>query len=208
MMPPTLPIFPGIDDRHEGRAELLAGLTFVEGARGFGRAELRDWFRDNAGALGMEAPPVSVKDTLGGSAPCLLEEPALARHEDLSALLYLARWRVVFTLRGLLANPVDDRFLHAAIFGKRVRRHGGAWRVTAREDHPLSDIVLSLFAVDVLTHREFHEQNLCICDVCGRISYSPARTTQGGCVEHPPRPPDSQGRPAPRSSGARCLRRW
>ena len=32
----------------------------------------------------------------------------------------------------------------------------------------MSDVVLSLFAVDVLAHREFHEQ-LCVCDVCGDL---------------------------------------
>jgi hypothetical protein len=90
------------------------------------------------------------------------------------------------TLRGLLSKPCDDRFLHAAIFSGRVRRDQARWILGARDGDALHDVVLGLFAVDVLSHREFHQQNLCVCDTCGRISYNPAATTRAGCAEHRP----------------------
>ena len=33
-------------------------------------------------------------------------------------------------------------------------------------------------------HREFHEQNLCVCDVCGRVSFTPSMTSRHGCSDH------------------------
>jgi hypothetical protein len=98
----------------------------------------------------------------------------------------MARWQVILTLRGLLSTPADDRFLHAAIFSQRVKRVAGTWRASVGDRDSMSDIVLSLFAVDVLAYREFHEQNLCVCDVCGRISYNPRATSRGGCSDHVP----------------------
>ncbi|APR79029.1 Hypothetical protein A7982_04376 [Minicystis rosea] len=67
----------------------------------------------------------------------------------------------------------------------------------ARPGDALSDLILGLFAVDVLSYREFHEQNLCICDVCGRVSYNPATTTRSGCSEHVP----ASGPPSAPTSG-------
>jgi hypothetical protein len=192
-------MFPGIDALREQRAELMAGLTFVEGALQFSRADLREWFRTNAEALGHKDGWASIRAAPGRRAIPLDDLP-VARHEDLPRLLAMARWTVVLTMRGMLSTPADDRFLHAAIFARRVRRHDGAWRVATQDDHPLSDIVLALFAADVLAHREFHEQNLCVCDVCGRISFSPTLTTRVGCVEHLPL--------AAPGSGPRSLRRW
>jgi hypothetical protein len=94
------------------------------------------------------------------------------------------------TLRGLISTPCDDRFLNAAIFAGRVRREGGRWRLAMRDRDTLTDVVLGLFAVDVLEHRELHQQTLCVCDTCGRISYDPATTTRSGCHEHVPSPDD------------------
>jgi hypothetical protein len=54
-------------------------------------------------------------------------------------------------------------------------------------------MVLSLFAVDILTHRDFHDQNLCVCDVCGRISYNPAATSRAGCGDHVPKTDTTSG---------------
>ena len=105
----------------------------------------------------------------------------------------MTRWRVIVTLRGLLASPADDRFLQAAIFAGRVRRPQSEWLAEPRDTDALSDIVLSLFAIDVLSHREFHEQNLCVCDVCGRISYNPKATSRAGCADHVPATDTSSG---------------
>jgi hypothetical protein len=183
---PTLPAFPAAPDVTGDRAELLAGLTFIEGATRWSQKDLGDWFRTYAGALGREKPPPSVIDAVVGTASIEGDPPASARPGQLSRLLAMARWQVILTLRGLLATPADDRFLHAAIFSRRVQREGGAWHAAAGDTDALSDVVLSLFAVDVLACREFHEQNLCVCDVCGRVSYNPRATTRAGCADHVP----------------------
>jgi hypothetical protein len=185
---PTLPSFSAAGEL-AGRTELLAGLTFIEGASGWSASDVCDWFTTYALELRRESPPASVMDAVVGTAPLSLSGPPTSRPtrpDQLSRLLAMTRWQVILTLRGLLVTPADDRFLHAAIFSNRVRRDGGAWRLEAGDGHALSDVVLSLFAVDVLTHREFHEQNLCVCDVCGRVSYNPRATTRAGCTDHIP----------------------
>jgi hypothetical protein len=183
---PTQPSFPAAFDLTGERTELLAGLTFIEGATRWSQTDLGDWFRTYAGALGRNGPPPSVMDSVVGTAPVAASGPASPRPGHLSRLLAMTRWQVILTLRGLLSTPPDDRFLHAAIFSRRVRREAGVWRTGARDEDTLSNTVLGLFAVDVLAHREFHEQNLCICDVCGRVSYNPRLTTRAGCPDHVP----------------------
>ncbi len=179
---PTLPSFPAVSDLTADRAALLAGLTFIEGAIHWSEADLDEWFRIHAAPLGRTGAP-----------PAKDRGPASTRPTQLPRLLAMTRWQVILTLRGLLSSPPDDRFLHAAIFARRVRREGGEWHAATGERDSLCDVVLSLFAVDVLAHREFHEQNLCICDVCGRVSYSPALTTRAGCPDHIPATESASG---------------
>lgn len=204
---PTLPSFPAVDGSELERLALLAGLTFVEGAiSGWRARELAAWFRTHGPLMGRSAPPVSVRDAAVGAialAPGVkLAGDNVARLDDLPKLLAMSRWRVVVTLRGLLATPCDDRFLQAAIFSGRVVRERSTWVARPRETDLLSDVVLSLFAVDVLTHRDFHEQNLCVCDVCGRVSYNPAQSSRAGCGDHVPKTDTTSGfeRSRPRSS--------
>ncbi|APR80500.1 Hypothetical protein A7982_05847 [Minicystis rosea] len=195
---PTLPSFPALNGSEPERLALLAGLTFVEGATsGWNARDLLDWFKTYAVALNRKTPPVSVADAVVGTISLVpgakLAGDRVARIEDLPKLLAMSRWRVVVTLRGLIAQPCDDRFLQAAIFAERVRRENSAWIAQPRDNDLLSDIVLSLFAVDVLSQRDFHDQNLCVCDVCGRISYNPAVTTRSGCGDHLPRTDSTSG---------------
>lgn len=201
---PTLPSLPALDSSAGERAALLAGLTFIEGAAGWRKPELVGWFNAYGGLLGLSAPPPVIVDPVVGTmqlepgAPLSMRSgQKTARADELPKLLAMARWRVVITLRGLLARPADDRFLQAAIFAGRVKRVRNEWLAEAKPGDALSDIVLSLFAVDVLSYREFHEQNLCVCDVCGRISYNPATTTRAGCSEHIP----ASGPPSAPTSG-------
>jgi len=195
---PTLPSFPSLGGADSDRFALLAGLSFVEGAiSGWQARDLLEWFKTYGKAMGRKAPPPSVTDAVVGSLPltpgAILVGDKVARPDALPKLLAMSRWRVVVTLRGLLATPCDDRFLQAAIFSDRVRRDKSAWVAQPRDTDLLSDIVLSLFAVDVLTHRDFHEQNLCVCDVCGRISYNPSVTTRAGCGDHLPKTDTTSG---------------
>jgi hypothetical protein len=165
---PTLPAFPAVDDLSE-RTHLLAGLSFIEGAAAWGPADLARWFRTYGELLGCDRVPVSVQNILGSND---------------TRPIAMARWQVILAMRGLLSAPAEDRFLNAAIFAGRVVRDSGAWRVEVQEGELLSDIVLALFVADVLAHRDFHEEKLCVCDVCGRLSYCPALTTRTGCPDH------------------------
>jgi hypothetical protein len=194
---PTLPSFPALAGGSD-RAALLAGLTFVEGANSGWRArDLLLWLGSNAELLGWPGPPATVTDpsvgTLALHPGVRVTAPHIARAQDLSKLLAMARWKVVLTLRGLLSG--DDRFLKGAIFGGRVRRDASAsaWLARPAEADVLSDIILSLFAADILAYRSFHEDNLCVCDVCGRISYNSKVTGRAGCSDHLPASATSSG---------------
>ena len=155
---------------------------------GWTARDLLLWLGSSAALFGWPGAPVSVTDAAIGTIALhpgsRVTADRLARLEDLPKLLTMARWKAVMTLRGLLSG--DDGFLKGAIFKGRVRRDAKAssWLSRPRETDLLSDIVLSLFAADILAYREFHEDNLCVCDVCGRISYNPRGTTRGGCAEH------------------------
>lgn len=187
---PPLPSFPAFAGGAD-RAALLAGLTFVEGATsGWTARDLLLWFGAHAPLFGWLGPPTSVTDASVGTValqPVLrVASERMARVEDLPKLLAMARYKVVFTLRGLFTG--DDRFLKGAIFAGRVRRDSKAseWLARPCETDLLSDIILSLFAADILAYREFHDASLCVCDVCGRISYNPRATSRVGCSDHLP----------------------
>jgi hypothetical protein len=186
----TLPAIPGISDGVTDRGALLAGLTFMEGsAAGWALPELQDWFLDYASMLGRVAPPSAVSDLVLGLFPLQRDSAFGVGDPDLSELLTTTRWRVALTLRGLITQPSDDRFLQAAIFAGRVRRERrgkiSVWAAFAQDTDHLSDIVLSLFVIDILAYREFYEQNLCVCDACGRISFNPS-IPRAGCADHVP----------------------
>jgi hypothetical protein len=188
MVMPTLPAFPAVEDLSE-RPHLLAGLTFVEGAATWDATDLARWFHTYAELLGCDGVPASVRSMVTVGPSVANPHPPPGPHPGpLRPMrpIALARWQVILAMRGLLSTPADDRFLNAAIFSGRVVRDRGVWRVETREGDTLSDVVLSLFAADILANREFHEQKLCVCDVCGRLSYHPALTTRAGCPDHVP----------------------
>lgn len=195
---PTLPSLPAIDGSENDRLALLAGLTFVEGATsGWGARDLTEWFTMYGAVMGKKGTPPAVTDAVVGTISLVpgarVAGDKVARLEELPKLLAMSRWRVVVTLRGLISQPCDDRFLQAAIFAERVRRNSSRWVAQPRDNDLLSDIVLSLFAVDILTQRSFYEQNMCVCDVCGRISFNPGSTSRSGCSDHPPRSESASG---------------
>ena len=180
------------------RTTLLGAVAFVDGvAAGWGCWELSGWFDDHLVAPGRMAKSPSVVTEQGfGNITVDPRRSDVQRRgtggiEQIPALLTAARTRVIETLRQFSATAADDRFLHAAIYAKRVERQQRgkqvAWAACPAESDRLSDIVLSLFVADILMHREFHEANLCICEVCGRVSFAPASTTRTGCKQHSPR---------------------
>jgi len=176
------------------RRSLFAGVAFVEGvSEGWGCWELTGWFEDHLVAAGHMAssPSVVLEQGFG----VIVIDPRGSSSgvhtslQQLPQLLAAARKRVVDTLRAFLPPRCDDRFLHAAIYAERVERKNGdagrlAWVPRVRETERLSDAVLALFVADMLTHREFHEQALCVCEVCGRVSFDPGATSRSGCRVH------------------------
>jgi hypothetical protein len=122
-----------------------------------------------------------------GATPVMLD-PRADGGSSLEELIHKARGRIIAALRGLIAPVADDRFLNAAIYGGRVRRAavGGrpVWVASPREIDFLGDIVLSLLAADILLDREFYRAHLCICEVCGRVSFKETPDARGVCGEH------------------------
>jgi hypothetical protein len=192
----TLPAFPAVTSLPPERSALRAGLAFLEGvAAGWTRAELVAWIDAELVAPGRMVRPASVHEVAIGA---IALDPAtsarvarVAPLAELPKLLAMARSRAVVALRGFIAATQDDRFLKAAIFASRVERVSkdgtSVWVARVSEKDLLGDIVLSLFTVDILMHRELHERQLCVCEVCGRVSFHPFFTTRVGCPEHIPR---------------------
>lgn len=177
---PTLPSLPAVASGVD-RAGLLGGLGFLEAvAQSSCEQNLALWFGTVAEHLGWPGLPASVGEP-GVGAVLLSSSLAPA---GVPQLVSTARETVVKSLRGFLNG--DDRFLQAALFSGRVRRDAAVstWVARPREADALSDVVLSLFAADILAYREFHDRALCICEVCGRASFNPKITTRLGCIEH------------------------
>ncbi|WP_231511594.1 hypothetical protein [Chondromyces apiculatus] len=103
-------------------------------------------------------------------------------------LLLRARGRVIEAVRGLIAPVSDDRFLHAAIYGGRVRRASvdgkAAWVPSPREIDFLGDMVLSVLASAVLTDRDYYRAHLGLCELCGTVTFRDAADTRAQCAEH------------------------
>lgn len=171
---------------------LNAALTFIEGtAAGWRDADVVQWFLEHLVVPGRMAPPGGIYEPPMGVVSMDLpdgEDSGGAR--TMERILEMARARVIRVLRAFIAAPPDDGFLKSAIYAGRVQRRRvddrAAWVARPKETDALSDIVLSLFVADILTHREFHEAMLCICDVCGRMSFDPMKTTRARCESHPP----------------------
>jgi hypothetical protein len=180
--------------------EIVAALSFVEGtgAGKWGVSDLRLWLDEHLVEPGRMARPSSVREPPAGTSPLSSSRPWEMSSEEMDSvaalpeILALARRRVVSTIEGFLSVRGDDRFLIRAIReGQVVRRRTGkegAWVLRASTNAMLSDIVLGLFAVEILSDRERMEQSLCVCEDCGRIWVEEDARSRRACYEHPPRP--------------------
>jgi hypothetical protein len=170
------------------RDALAGGLAFLDGSASpeWGVDDLCRWFTDHLVTPGYMMTPLVVTETAAGTLPLYGQTPASP--QGLRRILDAARSRVLTTLRGLVASTVDDRFLAEGIFAGRLwrQRVGGASRWVPRPESttPLSGIVLSLFAVDVLSHRELYAQLLSVCDMCDRVTFHEG--SHYICAEHLP----------------------
>ena len=169
------------------RRALLAGITFLDlaGDHDLTLTKLADWFEEHVVASGCSPHLSILLEPPAGSVALRASGVALERSRgDLPRFMSTARARVVGSLRGLIGTPSDDRFLRAAIFLGRVRRQDGHWVARPEPTAPLSGIVQSLFAVAILAERHFYDQNLCVCDVCGRVSFDPTPAAKRVCPAH------------------------
>jgi hypothetical protein len=182
----TLPYLGGVG---QARA-LLAGMTFLEATES-GRLDLEglaDWFDEHVVAPGCMPRLSVVLEPPVGTVALRPGLGALARaNADLPRIVATARLRVVDALRGFIGAPSDDRFLRAAIFLGRVRRQDSHWVARPEPTAPLSGVVLSLFAVAILSERSFFDRQLCVCDTCGLVSFDAAAGRRRACAAHAPR---------------------
>lgn len=187
-----LPPPPMLPDGRGGRAALVAALGFVDDPP-LSPEALAAWFEAHLIEPGRMSRPMYVSEAFYGRV--MLDPPPpssstgmvpVAPPDEVAQLVVVARARVLHALRAFMPPARDERFLMVAMASGRVRAEPGSkvWEAFPEETDLLSDIVLSLFAADILTHREFHEQHLCVCKTCFRIDFDPRETGYTGCRDH------------------------
>lgn len=201
---PTLPHFGGAGERRA----LLAGITFLEvtGTGELDLAGLATWFDEHVVDPGCMPRLSVVLEPPAGTVSLRPGTGAVARAAaELPRILTTSRLRVVDALRGFIAAPSDDRFLRASIFLGRVRREEGHWVARPEPTAPLSGIVLTLFAVAILSERAFYDRHMCVCDACGRVSFDGTPGMRRACSNHPPRTSGVSARAGAHPSAAQKL---
>lgn len=179
---PTLSVLP----KHPSLIWLTGALAFMEGsAFEWTRQDLVDWFTEYLVSPGlMTRPPIAREP----DATSISLDPRADCGGNVQELLTRARRRVISALRGIIAPITDDRFLNAALYSTRVQRSDvngrPVWMPSPRETNCVSDIVLSLFAANILMDREYFQAHLCICKTCDRIFFREAREREDVCHEH------------------------
>jgi len=177
----------------QNRAAITAGLAFLDASAvpSWGIDGLRSWFAEHLVEPGHMRSPLLVTEPSAGSVTLHGSgAESLTSQSNLPRVLTAARIRIISALRGLIASPTDDRFLAAAIFAGRVRRRRvqseNRWVAQPEPTAPLSGVVLSLFAVDVLSYRDEYDKHLCVCDVCNRITFQESAFRRKSCPDHLP----------------------
>jgi hypothetical protein len=176
------------------RGALIGALAFVEGVGigAMGAREIKTWIEEYLVRAGRMQKPTQLTEPMAGTLPldtlATPTAPPSATKAMLDRILGRARSRVVVTLRGLITDPVDDTFLETAKTTNRVQPLGVggkiSWIARPQREDSLSDIVVSLFAADILSNRALYDQNLCVCDTCGRVSFRAKMMARTGCREH------------------------
>ena len=170
------------------RDALAGGQAFLEASAtpDWGISGLGAWFDEHLVMPGHMRTPLVVTEPTAGTVS--FHGHASDPGRDPTRILLLARTRVLSALRGLIASPADDRFLSAHIFTGRVWRQRvqgvSRWVPRPEPTAPLSAVVLSLFTVDVLSHREIYTQSLSVCDACDRVTFHEGARWR--CVDHAP----------------------
>jgi hypothetical protein len=185
-MPRALKIPLAIPDSTD-RTELVAGATFLEcSAQEMDRDALIVWLEQHVVETGRMPRPSSVYEP--GIGVAALRTRLRDSDAVLVGVIRAARERTLAALTGLLATTPADGFVLAALFATRVRRctERSGWLACPRPTDALSDIVLSLFAVDVLRFREAYDHRLRVCAHCGRFGLDgTAGSSRTSCAAHP-----------------------
>jgi hypothetical protein len=173
------------------RHALVAALTFLDRANQglLGVGALDAWIQRYLVGTGWMPWPGQVSERMvGGMALIPGTPPTSELAARCESIVQEARTQVVITLRGFIAAECDDRFLSAAIFRDRVQRDSrgmmAAWVPRPRGDDPLSEIVLSLFAADILGNRETYDRALGVCRACGRVAFDATGVDRPHCPVH------------------------
>lgn len=184
--PPAIAL---LDSR--GRHALVAALTFLEKAtqHTLDMSALDAWIGRHLVGTGWMPWPGQISERSVGHIVLAPGTQATAEAEaKCDAIVQEARAHVVITLRSFAGPEGDDRFLAAAIFRDRVQRDSrgmmAAWVPRPRGEDPLSEILLSLFAADILANRESYERSLGVCPVCGRVGFDPTGVEKPRCPAH------------------------
>jgi hypothetical protein len=176
------------------RPLLAAALAFMDAVprNAFHIREAVAWYEAYLVTPGLMSMPATIQEPAAGVVP-IGEASSGGWIASLEARLArvssTARTRVAVVLSALVASPPDDRFLMAAIAAGRVTRASGdrgpSWQPSPKPGDRLSDQVLSLFVADILSNREEYDANLCVCDLCARVSLTPNAAIRNRCDQHP-----------------------
>ncbi|WP_436607382.1 hypothetical protein [Sorangium sp. So ce1036] len=145
--------------------------------------ELTAWLHEHIVAPGwMKAPRAVREPGADVVALCGIED----RRHEVAALAERARRRVALALLDFVAPNPEGGFLRAALYSARVRWSAAVdragWLPAPRESDFLSDIVLSLFAAEILSGAELYRSHMTVCAACGRVAFAQeARPRGAGC---------------------------
>ena len=122
--------------------------------------------------------------------PSLSEQIAVLEQNLGLRLFSRTSRRLTLTDAGRQLLPLAERAVNDVValadFGRRVKgiEEGTVSFGTFNSAHLylLTDLI-----------REFHEQHLCVCEVCGDVSFDPPVTTRTGCHRHMPRTESTSG---------------
>jgi hypothetical protein len=175
------------------RPLLSAGLAFMD-AVPKGAFRIRDavaWFDSYLVVPGFMPRPATIQEPAAGVVPVGEASSGgwvTSLETRMGRVANTARTRVALVLGGLCARPRDDRFLAGTIAAGRVSRMSGdrgpSWRPSPVPADRLSDVVLSVFVADILANREEYDDNLCVCDLCARVSLTPGAEIRNRCEQH------------------------
>jgi hypothetical protein len=178
------------------RPALACALAFLDAAQqdALDARALTAWFESHLVRQGVVSVPATVQEP-GVGVASLRDFPtggaAPAFEERVRSIVRAARLRVSLALQGLVAAPADDRFLTSAIFADRVVREV-QWRPKLKGTERLSDIVLTVLAADILTHRDEYDASLCVCAICGHVALSRTVKQRTRCAVHAQAQPEPQ----------------